>query len=152
MTLILCNLYNYKHYLLTNNRGQPKMLAPNVYTPSTQFTKCFAEQSCVVVQLYFSGPQVSWSVHVCCLHLKMEFRSCAKGASVVWHYLLLLMNSFNKTDAAVFSCRLCFQGAFPFISFIITCFRKSEYVFCLNSSEKMGKSRRSIGCMEKIAA
>jgi len=21
----------------------------------------------------------SWSVHVCCLHLKMEFRSCARG-------------------------------------------------------------------------
>jgi len=28
---------------------------------------------------YFSGPQGSWSVHVCCLHLKMEFRSCARG-------------------------------------------------------------------------
>ena len=40
------------------------------------------------------------------------------GASVVWHYSLLLMNSFNKTEAAVFLCRLCFQGAFPFISLI----------------------------------
>ena len=27
----------------------------------------------------FFGPQGSWSVHVCCLHLKMEFRSCARG-------------------------------------------------------------------------
>jgi len=27
----------------------------------------------------FSGPQGSWSVHVCCLHLTMEFRSCARG-------------------------------------------------------------------------
>ena len=27
----------------------------------------------------FSGPQGSWSVHVCCLHLKMEFCSCARG-------------------------------------------------------------------------
>jgi len=27
----------------------------------------------------FSGPQGSWSVHVCCLHLKMEFRSCTRG-------------------------------------------------------------------------
>jgi len=26
------------------------------------------------------------------------------------------MNSFNKTEAAVFSCRLCFLRAFPFIS------------------------------------
>ena len=24
-------------------------------------------------------PQGSWNVHVCCLHLKMEFRSCARG-------------------------------------------------------------------------
>jgi len=31
-----------------------------------------------------------------------------KGASVVWHHSLLLMNSF--------SCRLCFLRAFPFIS------------------------------------
>ena len=26
------------------------------------------------------------------------------------------MKSFNKTEAAVFSCRLCFLRAFPFIS------------------------------------
>ena len=30
--------------------------------------------------------------------------------------VLWLMNSFNKTEAAVFSCRLCFLGAFPFVS------------------------------------
>ena len=42
----------------------------------------------------------------------------ALGASVVWHHSLLLMNSFNKTEAAVFSCRLCFLWAFPFISLI----------------------------------
>ena len=58
--------------------------------------------------LYCLTPQGSWSEHVCCLHLKMEFRSCARGASVVWHHSLLLMNGFNKTEAAVFSCRLCF--------------------------------------------
>ena len=40
------------------------------------------------------------------------------GASVVWHHSLLLMNSFNKTDAAVFSCRLYFLRAIPFISLI----------------------------------
>ena len=34
----------------------------------------------------------------------------------MWHYSLLLMNSFNKTEAAVFSCSLCFLVAFPFIS------------------------------------
>ena len=40
---------------------------------------------------------------------------------------LLLMNGFNKTEAAVFSCRLCFLRAFLFISFISgrvdTCFQ-----------------------------
>jgi len=36
----------------------------------------------------------------------------------VWHHSLLLMNSFNKTEAAVFSCRLCFLRAFPFISLL----------------------------------
>ena len=41
-----------------------------------------------------------------------------QGASVVWHHSLLLMNSFNKTEAAVFACRLCFLRAFPFISLI----------------------------------
>jgi len=42
-----------------------------------------------------------------------------KGASVVWHHSFPLMNSFNKTQAAVFSCRLCFLGAFPFIILIV---------------------------------
>ena len=38
---------------------------------------------------------------------------------MVWHHSLLLMNSFNKTETAVFSCRLCYLGAFPFISLIL---------------------------------
>ena len=42
----------------------------------------------------------------------------ALGASVVWHPSLPLMNSFNKTEAVFFSCRLCFLRAFPFISLI----------------------------------
>jgi len=37
---------------------------------------------------------------------------------VVWHHSLLLMNSFNKTEAAVFSCKLCFLRAFLFISLL----------------------------------
>jgi len=37
----------------------------------------------------------------------------------VWHHSLLLMNSFNKTEAAVFSCRLCFLRTLPFISLIL---------------------------------
>jgi len=31
---------------------------------------------------------------------------------------LLLMYIFNKTEATVFLCSICFQGAFPFISLI----------------------------------
>ena len=40
---------------------------------------------CVVI---FSGPQGSWSVNVCCLPLKMEFRSCARGRQWcgIFHY------------------------------------------------------------------
>jgi len=36
----------------------------------------------------------------------------------VGHHSLPLMNSLNKTETAVFSCRLCFLRAFPFISLI----------------------------------
>jgi len=40
------------------------------------------------------------------------------GASMMWHHSLLLMNSFNKTEAAVFSYRLCFLRVFHFISLV----------------------------------
>jgi len=42
---------------------------------------------CVVI---FSGPQGLWSVHACCLNLKMEFRSCARGrqwCGIIHYYL-----------------------------------------------------------------
>jgi len=38
---------------------------------------------------------------------------------VIILYVVVYMNSFNKTEVAVFSCRLCFLMAFPFISLII---------------------------------
>ena len=37
---------------------------------------------------------------------------------MVWHHSLPLINSFNKTEAAVFPCRLCFLGVSRFISLI----------------------------------
>jgi len=46
-----------------------------------------------VIFFWFSGV-------IDCLHLKIEFRSCAS----------------NKTEASFFPCRLCFLGAFPFLS------------------------------------
>jgi len=54
------------------------------------------------------------------------------GASVVWH-LLPLMNSFNKTEAAVFSCRLCFWG--PFLSSVLL-------VYSINAGLRGSKERQ----------
>ena len=60
-----------------------------------------------------------------------------QGASVVWHHSLLLMNSFNKSEAAIFSCRLCFLRAIPFISFLYSYFKtmvnlpyRTEVIVC----------------------
>ena len=45
-------------------------------------------------------------VYMYVVYIRKWSSAHALGASVVWHHLLLLMNSFNKTKAAVFSCRL----------------------------------------------
>jgi len=47
---------------------------------------------------------------------------------VVWHHSLPLMNSFNKTEAAVFSCKLCFLRAFPFISLMLSSDKVNSYI------------------------
>ena len=69
--------------------------------------KCRPElHHCVVISFWSS------EIMECMLFafvLKIEFRLCARGASVVWHLLLPLMNSFNKTEIAIFHCRLCFR-------------------------------------------
>ena len=59
-----------------------------------------------------------------------------QGASVVWHYSFLLMNSFNKTESAVFSCRLCFLGVFPFINLIGTPLKYCLYKKYMNDKNK----------------
>jgi len=50
------------------------------------FTMCYACVAAVksprttsLCSHIFSGPQGSWSVHVCWLYLQIEFRSCARG-------------------------------------------------------------------------
>ena len=58
---------------------------------------------------------------------------------------VLLMNSFNKTEAAVFSCRLCFLRVFLFISLMsyntmdngqnITLFNKCMLSLMFNNRE-----------------
>ena len=50
------------------------------------------------------------------------------SVSVVWHLSLPLINSFNKTKAAVFPCRLCFLGAFTFLSLILTYPQMYKYI------------------------
>ena len=65
----------------------------------------------------------------------MEFRSCARGASVVWHHSFLLMNGFNKTEDAVFSCRLSFLRAFPSISLIELVNARIQNLFHVSSPE-----------------
>jgi len=59
-----------------------------------------------------------------------------KGASVVWHHSLLLMNSFNKTEAAVFFVQVMLPEGIPFHQFIISTNRHLEqyrkrYITCL---------------------
>jgi len=71
-----------------------------------------------------SGPQGSW--FLCCLHL--EKRVPLGGVSGVASFISV-KNSFNKTEAAVFSCRLCFLRAFPFISLYIGCISKELKLF-----------------------
>jgi len=70
---------------------------------------------CVVIFFWSSGIME-------CTRMLFTFENgvplMRKGASVVWHHSLLVMNSFNKTEAAVFSCRLCFLRAFPLITLI----------------------------------
>ena len=62
----------------------------------------------------------SWIMYGTCMLFTFGKRvpPMRQGTSVVWRPSLPLMNSFNKTEAAVFSCRLCFLGIFPIISLI----------------------------------
>ena len=91
---------------------------------------CVVAPYYIIVQLYLSGPQRSWSVH--CTYMLFTYEDgvllMRQGASVVWHHSLLLMNGLNKSEAAVFSCRLSFMRAFSFISFFVVFV---FHLFCL---------------------
>jgi len=57
--------------------------------------------------------------------------TCTTTSTCVWHLSFPLINRFNKTEAAVFPCRLCFLRAFLFISLIkhvLHCFRTGHFV------------------------
>jgi len=50
-----------------------------------------------ILLFYFSGPLELWIE--CCLHLKIPRSAHVLGER---HFSFLLMNSFNKTEAAIF--------------------------------------------------
>ena len=59
--------------------------------------------------------------------------------SVVWHLLLPLMNSFNKTEA-VFLIRICFLGTFHFLNSSFYAFEKvTSAVNCLTADIHLRK-------------
>ena len=84
-----------------------------IYIPRTIAIKqCYAyrlEDPCVPSKCF-----MEFGI-ICIILQEKEFRSWVRGASLVLHPSLQLMNRFNKTDAAFFSCRLCFLRTFPFI-------------------------------------
>ena len=71
---------------------------------------------CIVL---LAQTSLSYAVYMYVVYIWKWSSADAIGASVVRHHSLLLMISFNKTEDAVFSCRLCFLMAFPFISLIL---------------------------------
>jgi len=73
-------------------------------------TYCPVLHHCVVIFFWSSGTMEC----TCMLFTfkKKKVPLMRYGSSVVWHHSLLLMNSFNKTEDAVFSCRLCLLWAF----------------------------------------
>jgi len=54
----------------------------------------------------------SWIM--CRLHMKIEYRPCASGDIGVWHPLLQLINTFNTTEAAIFSIQAMLPEVFSF--------------------------------------
>jgi len=99
---------------ITASHGLFVLLFNNGTNCTYHFTKTY--NNCVVIFFWSSG-----IMECTCMLFTLEHGvplMCC-GASVVWHHSLLLMNSFNKTAAAVFSYRICFLRAFPFMSFII---------------------------------
>ena len=58
---------------------------------------------------------------------------------VVWHLLCPLMNSFNKTDAALFPMQAMFFGGFPFFLYKL----KHFFLGC----QTLGDIRERLKCL-----
>jgi len=83
----------------------------------------FIASSMFLPKRVFSRSQGSWLV--CYYPLKIEFRLCAR-VSVVLYLSLPLMNSFNKTEAALLSKQAMLSEDFPFV-FSIILLKKIRY-------------------------
>jgi len=79
----------------------------------------------------------SWIMDCMLFTFKNKVPLMRLGASVVWHLSLPMMNSFNKTEAAIFPCRICFLRAF--ISLIIPVMNHFQFIkklymsYCLSA-------------------
>jgi len=74
---------------------------------------------------YICGPGLLGLWIVCCLHLKIETRLCAKGMSVSWQISFPLRNSFNKTEPAIFPMQKILPPVFPFSQIVRPCVHNS---------------------------
>jgi len=98
-------------------KGNERCMTSNVTNVNT--SACVAAvkcrpvlHNCVVMFFWYSG-----IMDVCCLHFKIEFRSCARGRQIdagVASFNFSLMNRFNKTEAAM---QVLLPEGFPFHQF-----------------------------------
>ena len=65
----------------------------------------------------FSGPRGSWSVHEYCLHLKIEFLSCARGVSGVAS-LITTDEQLQENRRCCFLVQAMLPEGFPFHQFM----------------------------------
>jgi len=106
---ILSFKHNIKNFLLTLLRQSISFALISINNPvwSARIWFKHKKQSPTVHVLL----QPSWNMY-------LRFMSCDVNEIRPIKYLCL--NGFNKAEAVVFSCRLCFMRAFPFISLIVT--------------------------------
>ena len=69
-----------------------------------------------------------------------------KGASMVWHPSLPLMNSFNKTKAAIFSMQAMLSQDYPFLSDLFSLLPQ----VCTHITRCYAVASQFKGCREKI--
>ena len=89
----------------------PVMSTCNKYTE--HLVSCFVLHHCVVIFVWSSG-----NMGCTCMLFSFENRVPLGGVSGVAPFITT-DEQLHKTEAVVFSCRLCFLRAFAFISLIL---------------------------------